>query len=197
MKALWISTTNQNKLNEFRNILGGNAEIHSVGELKVYSAPAENGKTFEENARLKARALKALKPGTWVIADDSGLEAEGLGGMPGIYSARYAGDKARDSENVAKLLKMIQVRSAGNRKAQMVCLLVAFDPEGGEHVLQGVVKGQIALTARGKTGFGYDPVFIPEGQEKTYAELGPAAKNQTSHRAQAIRKFQSLFLGQT
>jgi XTP/dITP diphosphohydrolase len=195
MSQLWISTTNQGKLNEFRNILGAAVETHSVSELSFYAAPPETGATFEENARIKAKTLKALKPGVWVVADDSGLEVPGLGGLPGIHSARYAGEKAADAENVAKLLKMIQIRSAANRAAQMVCTLVAYDPNGGEHVIHGVVKGQIATTARGKTGFGYDPVFIPEGQDKTYAELGAAVKNQGSHRAQAIRELFRLMQG--
>jgi XTP/dITP diphosphohydrolase len=196
MITLWISTTNQNKLNEFRNILGDSVEIHSVAELKHYSAPPETGKTFVDNARIKAKTLKALRPGTWVVADDSGLEVEGLGGLPGVHSARYAGDKASDGENVAKLLKMMQIRCPGQRQAQLCCVLVAFDPAGTEQVIHGVVHGQIATTARGQTGFGYDPVFIPAGhvpsQEKTYAELGPARKNQTSHRAQAIRELLRL-----
>lgn len=196
MTALWISTTNQGKLSEFRNILGAAVEIHSVSELSFYAAPIESGKTFEDNARIKARTLKALKPGVWVVADDSGLETDGLGGLPGVHSARYAGDKAGDGENVAKLLKMIQIRSAQNRGAQMVCVLVAFDPNGAEHVIRGVVKGQISTTARGKSGFGYDPVFIPEGQDKTYAELGAAVKNQTSHRSQAIRELFQLIQAQ-
>ncbi len=192
MTPLWISTTNQGKLNEFKNILGDKVDIHSVSELSFYSAPPENGKTFEENARIKAKTLKALKPGLWVVADDSGLEAEGLAGMPGIHSARYAGEKAGDAENVAKLLKMIQIRSAANRKAQMTCVLVAYSPSGQEHVIKGVIEGQISLTARGKSGFGYDPVFMPLGQDKTYAELGAAVKNQTSHRSQAIRQLLAL-----
>lgn len=187
--TLWISTTNQNKLNEFRNILGSAIEIHSVAELGFYSAPPETGKTFVDNARIKAKTLKALKSGVWVVADDSGLEVEGLGGLPGIHSARYAGEKASDGENVAKLLKMVQIRTSANRNAQMICVLVAYDPAGNEHVIEGVVKGQISTTARGKSGFGYDPVFIPEGKDKTYAELGAAAKNQTSHRSQAIREL--------
>lgn len=189
LTELWISTTNQGKLNEFKNILGDRADIHSVGELSFYSAPPETGKTFAENARIKAKTLKALKPGVWVVADDSGLEAEGLGGMPGIHSARYAGEKAGDRENVAKLLKMLQIRSNGNRKARMVCCLVAYDPSGKEHVVEGIVQGQIATTTHGTSGFGFDPVFIPEGYDKTYSELGAAIKNQTSHRGQAIREL--------
>lgn len=189
MTALWISTTNQGKLNEFKNILGHQLEIHSLSELSFYSAPPETGQTFVDNARIKARTLKAMKPGTWVVADDSGIEVEGLGGMPGVHSARYAGEKASDAENVAKLLKMVQIRTAGNRKAQMKCVLVAYDPSGAEHVIEGVIHGQIAPNARGKGGFGYDPVFIPDGHDKTYSELGATVKNQTSHRSQAIRSL--------
>jgi len=192
MAQLWISTTNQGKLNEFRNIMGGQFEIHSVSELPNYHAPPETGKTFIENARIKAKTLKALKPGTWVVADDSGLEVEGLGGMPGIHSARYAGDKASDAENVAKVLKMVQIRSAAHRKAQFRCVLVAYDPSGAEHVIEGVVTGTISTTARGKVGFGYDPVFIPDGKEQTFSEMGIAAKNQISHRAKAIRELMAL-----
>ncbi len=189
---LWISTTNQGKLNEFRNLIGGSVDIHSVGELANYYPPPENGQTFTDNARIKAKTLKALKPGAWVIADDSGLEVDGLGGLPGVHSARYAGPKASDGENVAKLLKMVQIRSAANRKAQFRCVLVAYDPAGVEHVVEGVVTGTIATSAKGKGGFGYDPVFIPEGKEQTFSELGIAVKNQISHRAKAIRQFMSL-----
>lgn len=189
---LWISTTNQHKLNEFRNILGSAVEIHSVGELKSYAAPPENGQTFTDNARIKARTLKAIKPGVWVVADDSGIEVEGLGGLPGIHSARYAGEKAQDRENVAKLLKMLQIRSPLNRKANFRCVLVAHDPTGQEHVIEGTVFGTITTNVRGTTGFGYDPIFIPEGYDKTFAELGGAVKNQISHRAKAIRELMSL-----
>ncbi|HMN68584.1 MAG TPA: RdgB/HAM1 family non-canonical purine NTP pyrophosphatase [Bdellovibrionales bacterium] len=191
-RALWISTTNKGKLNEFRNLMNDRVEIHSVAELNSYFAPPETGKTFVENARIKAKTLKAIKPGVWVVADDSGLEVEGLGGLPGIHSARYAGDKASDAENVAKLLKMLQIRSPGNRKAQFRCVLVAYDPTGAEHVIEGGVVGAIASTARGTVGFGYDPAFIPEGHDKTFAELGLAVKNQISHRAKAIRELLAL-----
>jgi XTP/dITP diphosphohydrolase len=194
MTELWVATTNPGKLNEFRNLMSQTADIHSSGEIKVYSQPPENGKTFEENARIKARSLKAMKPGTWVVADDSGLEVEGLGGLPGIHSARYAGEKARDPENVAKLLKMMALRSATNRTAQFRCVFVVYDPTGKEHVIEGTVKGTISTAARGTTGFGYDPVFIPDGQTKTYSELGIAVKNQGSHRAQAIQKLARLLL---
>lgn len=191
-QALWISTTNQGKLNEFRNLMGSKVELHSVSELKSYAAPPENGQTFADNARIKAKTLKAIKPGVWVVADDSGLEVEGLGGLPGIHSARYAGPKASDGENVAKLMKMLQIRSPGMRKARFVCVLVVYDPSGKEHVIEGTVTGSISEKVRGTTGFGYDPVFIPDGQTQTFSELGLAVKNQLSHRAKAIRELTAL-----
>ncbi|MGE0526765.1 MAG: RdgB/HAM1 family non-canonical purine NTP pyrophosphatase [Bdellovibrionales bacterium] len=189
MIELWIATHNKGKINEFRNLMGGAVELHTPSELGYYSSPPETGGTFEENARIKARSVKAVKPGKWVAADDSGIEVEGLGGLPGVHSARYAGNQASDAENIAKLLKMLQIRSPRNRNAQFRCVLVAYDPEGQEHVLEGVVKGQIATKVRGQTGFGYDPIFIPEGFEQTFAELGVATKNQISHRAKALREL--------
>lgn len=194
MKALWVGTTNQGKLNEFRNLLSQVCEIHSVQEIATYSPPPETGKTFVDNARIKARSLKAVKPGQWVVADDSGLEVEGLGGMPGVHSAVYAGPKASDAENVAKVLKMVQIRTPMKRDAQLKCVLVVFDPNGAEYVIEGVVKGQIAPASRGKAGFGFDSIFIPEGQKQTFAELGVAFKNQVSHRGEAIRQLQQLLV---
>lgn len=192
MTSLWIATSNAGKLNEFKNIMSGKVEIHSTSELSYYSSPPETGKTFADNARIKARTIKAMKPGEWVVADDSGLEVMGLDGMPGVHSARYAGEKASDRENVAKLLKMVQIRTAGMRKAQFKCVFVAYDPQGQEHVIEGIVAGQISNSAQGTSGFGYDPVFIPDGHDKTFAELGMAVKNQISHRAKAIRELMAL-----
>lgn len=187
---LWVATTNKGKLNEFRNIMSPkNITIYSPSELPVYSSPAETGKTFIDNARIKAKTMHAIKPGVWVVGEDSGLEVEGLGNMPGIFSARYAGDKASDAENNAKVLKMLQIRSPAQRAACFRCSIVAFDPKGSEHVFEGLIKGQITSQARGKDGFGYDPIFVPEGESKTFAELGVAFKNKVSHRAQAIRKL--------
>lgn len=192
MIELWVATNNQGKLNEFRNLLMSTVDVHSANELKVYSSPKEDGSTFVENARIKAKSLKSLVP-TWVVADDSGLCVEGLNGLPGIHSARYAGEKASDSENNSKLLKMLQIRSPMNRAAKFVCALVVITPEGKEHVIETEFKGKIAQKVSGTSGFGYDPIFIPEGQEKTLSELGLAFKNQHSHRAQAIQALKKLF----
>lgn len=192
MISLWVSSTNKGKLTEFKAILAQVAEVHSPAELSSYAAPKETGSTFVENARLKARALKAIVD-NWVVADDSGLVVEGLGGLPGVHSARYAGERASDAENMAKLLKMLQIRSPQNRQAKFICALVVLDPNGKEYVIEEELKGSISQKTQGKGGFGYDPIFIPEGQSQTLAELGAAFKNQHSHRAQAIRSLKQLF----
>ncbi len=192
LKTIWIATTNRGKLLEFQQLLP-DWTVKSVADLKTYAPPPETGKTFEENARIKAKSLKAMAPGDWVVADDSGLEVEGLQNLPGVHSARYAGPKASDAENNAKLLKMSQMRLASDkRQAQFRCVLVAYSPEGKEHVVEGVLKGMVAEKMRGTSGFGYDPLFIPEGHDKTLAELGIAVKNQISHRAQAFKKLKEV-----
>ncbi len=195
MVKLWVATTNKGKLSEFKNILMNMAEIHSPSELSAYSTPKETGSTYVENARIKAKSLKAVVDG-WVVADDSGLSVEGLNGMPGVHSARYAGEKASDAENMAKLLKMVHIRSPLQRAAKFQCAFVVYSPDGQEHVIEAEFTGQIAQKVQGKSGFGYDPIFIPEGQTKTLAELGAAFKNQYSHRAQAIRALKQLFESQ-
>ncbi len=189
---LWLASNNRGKLIEFKTLLP-TLDIHAQNELPVYSAPVENGKTFEDNARIKARSLKSVKTGVWVVGEDSGLEVSGLNNFPGIYSARYAGDHASDAENVAKLLKMLNLRSPHNRAARFVCTIVAYSPEGQEFVMTGTFDGQISEKVRGNAGFGYDPIFIPNNETQTLAELGITRKNQISHRAAAIRKLAELF----
>lgn len=201
---VWIATGNKGKLNEFKLLLSeleaplkelnDKLEIHSQGELSYFAAPDENGKTFEENARIKARALKSVKPNTWVIADDSGLEVEGLGGIPGIHSARYAGPKASDGENMAKLLKMMTIRPMNNRNARFTCCLVVYSPTGEEFVLNGSLEGVIAKAPKGTMGFGYDPVFVPNGETLTLAELTPGYKNKNSHRAKATQQLNAKII---
>ena len=191
---LWIATTNKGKMIEFQTLLHGLPfKIHSVSELNTYAAPPETGSQFEDNARIKARSLKAMKPEAWVIGEDSGLEVFGLNNMPGVHSARYAGPKATDAENVAKLLKMMSIRSADKRGAQFKSVIVGFKPNGEEFVVTGEVKGEISRGLKGQGGFGYDPIFIPEGYTMTFAEMGLTEKNKISHRAQAIRKLRSIF----
>lgn len=188
---LWIATGNKGKLSEYKLLLRELAELnlHSQGEIASFTPRPEDGKTFEDNARIKAKTLRAVKNNVWVLGEDSGLVVEGLNGLPGIHSARYAGPKASDSENVAKLLKMMALKPMPNRNAKFVCVTVVYTPQGEEWVCTGELKGTIALKPAGLHGFGYDPVFIPEGQNQTLAELGDGYKTQHSHRAQAAKAF--------
>ena len=190
MIEVWVATHNKGKLTEYQTLFEGRAvDLHSAIEIKAYTAPAENGKTFEENALIKAKSLASVKNKVWVFAEDSGIEVEGLNNLPGIHSARYAGPHASDMENRAKLLKMLQLRSPINRNARFFAVICLISPE--KEILQftGELKGTIAKKESGTAGFGYDSIFIPAGQERTIAELGLAYKNQSSHRFLAAEKM--------
>lgn len=193
---LWIATGNKGKLDEYKMALRTvpDLQIFHQGEIKGFSPRPEDGATFLDNARIKAKTLKGLKSEAWVLGEDSGLEVTGLNNLPGVHSARYAGAHAADSENVAKLLKMMQIRNISPRTAQFKCVTVVLTPAtsagpGEEWIFEGTLKGVIASKAVGQLGFGYDPVFIPENETKTLAELGPGYKIQHSHRAQALAQF--------
>lgn len=188
---LWVASSNTGKIKEFQNLLYDfpNIKIRTQNEISGFSSPQENGDSFLANARIKARALRSIKNQDWVFSDDSGLEVLSLGNLPGIHSARYAGPKARDSENIAKLLKMMKIRNVTDRTAQFKAAIVAFSPTGEEMIFEGILKGQISQKVVGLHGFGYDPIFIPEGQTQTLAELGPGFKNQHSHRSVAFKQF--------
>ena len=191
---LWIATGNKGKMDEYKLLLRElvDLKIFSQKDLPTFSTRPEDGKTFIENARIKAKTLNAMKSEHWVIGEDSGLEVEGLNNLPGIHSARYAGDKASDSENIAKLLKMVQLRTSMNRNAQFKCAIVGYKPNGEEFIIETAMKGTIAKAPKGTIGFGYDSVFIPEGQTQTLAELGYAFKNKSSHRAAAVSQLIQL-----
>lgn len=188
---LWIATGNKGKLTEFKVLMHSLPElkIYSIADVPVFSPPPENGKTYLENARIKTRALKSVKSDQWVMGEDSGLEVHGLGNLPGIHSAVYAGPKAADSENRAKLLKMMQIRHVADRSATFKCCVVVYSPSGEEWIFEGKMEGQISMKEIGDLGFGYDSVFIPKGETKTLAELGPAFKNKHSHRSIAIQQL--------
>ena len=188
---LWIATGNKGKLEEYRMALRAvpDIQIFHQGEIKGFTARPEDGQTFLDNARIKAKTLKAVKPNAWVLGEDAGLEVVGLNNLPGVQSARYAGPKAADSENVAKLLKMMQIRNVSPRTAQFKCVTVVITPDNQEWIFEGTMKGTIASKAVGQMGFGYDPVFVPDNETKTLAELGPGYKIQHSHRAQALNQF--------
>lgn len=184
MRKLVFATNNAHKLEEIRAILGEKVEILSLKDIHCDTDIPETADTLEGNAALKAEFIYEHY-GLDCFADDTGLEVEALGGAPGVYSARYAGGEGHDSEaNMKKLLK--ELLGETNRKAQFrtaICLI-----EGGEeHLFEGVVKGEIIEEKRGNSGFGYDPVFVPEGFSQTFAELGAEIKNQISHRARAVQ----------
>ena len=130
-----------------------------------------------------------MKPNQWVFAEDSGLEVEGLNQLPGVHSARYAGQNASDAENRAKLLKMLQLRSPKNRQAAFQAVIALISPEKEQFFFSGELKGEIATKEIGQTGFGYDSIFIPQGESQTLAELGLGFKNKVSHRFLATQKM--------
>lgn len=183
MKKLVFATNNAHKLEEIRAILGDKVEILSLNDINCHADIPETADTLEGNAELKA-AYIYTNYGLDCFADDTGLEVEALNGAPGIYSARYAGGKGHDSEaNMKKLLT--EMAGKTNRNAQFrtaICLI----EKGNKHVFEGIVKGRIIEAKRGNSGFGYDPVFIPEGYNETFAEMGNTEKNKISHRARAV-----------
>ena len=185
-KKLVFATNNLHKLDEIRAILGEKIEVLSLNDIDCHADIPETADTLEGNARLKAEYIYSHYAMD-CFADDTGLEVEALNGAPGIYSARYAGGDGHDSEaNMIKLLH--ELEHIDNRKAQFrtsICLI-----EGGEvHLFEGVVKGRIIEEKRGTTGFGYDPIFMPEGYDTTFAEMGNDEKNKISHRARAVSKL--------
>lgn len=187
-----FATNNKNKLAEIRNILGETFEIVSLQDIGCNADIPETGKTLEENAIQKARYI-FNNYGMSVFADDTGLEVNALGGAPGIYSARYAGGTGHDSEaNMTKLLH--ELGENNNRKARfrtVIALLLKDEDKGtvDEKLFEGIAGGEIIRERRGGEGFGYDPIFMPEGYDRTFAELGLEVKNRISHRARAVAKL--------
>ena len=186
MKKLVFATNNVHKLEEIRAILGDKVEILSLNDIDCHADIPETADTLQGNAALKAQYIYE-NYGLDCFADDTGLEVEALNGAPGIYSARYAGGEGHDSEaNMKKLLSEMQDKD--NRRARfrtVICLI-----EGGkEHFFEGIVNGSIIRERKGGAGFGYDPVFIPDGYSETFAEMGNDEKNKISHRARAVQKL--------
>ena len=187
---LLVSTRNRHKLREIRTILGARFEVSDLSILPTMPEVEETGTSFEENADLKAFAASQLFEG-WVIADDSGLEVDALGGSPGVYSARYAGETASDSENNALLLKNLKEVPEKKRRARFRCVIVLARAGRKLAAFSGVVEGMIASSPRGGEGFGYDPLFIPDGFSETFGELPVATKNRLSHRARALNQLRA------
>jgi len=187
-----FATNNQHKLSEIRQILGDRVEVLSLQDIGCDVDIPETGKTLEENALQKAQYVFDHYH-TDVFADDTGLEVEALNGAPGVYSARYAGEGHDSEANMSKLLK--KMSNNDNRKARFRTV-IALIQQGDVHKFEGIVNGQIIRERRGGEGFGYDPIFQPDGYDKTFAELGLDIKNTISHRARAVAKL-CAFLADT
>lgn len=192
--TLIIATGNAHKVEEFELLL-------KDLDFKVCSAKVcggmpevdENGSTFAANAQLKAQALRKLAPtGAWVMADDSGLEVDALGGAPGIYSARYAGEDASDHDNLVKLLDALRNVPKEKRTARFRCVLCVIDHEGHTTHYDGSCEGCLDFEVHGDGGFGYDPIFIPDGYSESFAQLGYEVKSRLSHRAKAVEWMRAI-----
>jgi XTP/dITP diphosphohydrolase len=190
---LLLATCNAHKAREFRELLGDDFNVRDLSAFPDPKLPKETGCTFEENARLKALAV-SQNQNHLVLADDSGLEVDALGGAPGIFSARYAAEHAGDDHNIDKLLRELEkigAREISKRTARFRCVLALAHKGKILETCSGLVEGAIVGLPRGTSGFGYDPVFRPNGFDKTFGELPTSVKNEISHRARAVRALRT------
>lgn len=191
MKSLVVATRNRGKLKEIEAFLTGVVEqVSCANDFEGFPETVEDGETFEQNALKKARAAMHYT-GLPALADDSGLVVDALGGRPGVFSARFAGDHARDADNNRKLLDELKGVPEDKRQAAFVCALAFVTPDGREQLFFGRVGGDILDGQRGCEGFGYDPLFLVKEFGRTMAELGLEEKNRVSHRGQALQSFKN------
>ena len=192
MNKLIFATSNQGKMKEIREILTDlNVEVLSLKEAGIEADIVEDGKTFEENALIKARAIRDLT-GCMVLADDSGLEVDALNKEPGIYSARYMGeDTSYDIKN-KNIIDRLNGLTGNERSARFVCVIAAAFPDGSEETRRGTIEGQIGFEIAGENGFGYDPIFYVPEFGCTTAELSSEDKNAISHRGKALRAMKEV-----
>lgn len=190
-----IATRNTGKLREAQELLSDlPVRLRNLAEFPQTGEVEETGTTFSENASLKAQAY-AVQTGLWTLADDSGLEVDALGGAPGIYSARYAGAGATDAERIARLLEELRRVDEQSRTARFVCAIAFADTKGNViNISLGTCEGRIAREPHGAGGFGYDPIFIPDGCEESFGQLSSEIKSQISHRARALQATRSFLL---
>ena len=186
---LYVATHNAHKIREISQILP-DFEVEGDDPADV----EETASDFAGNALIKVRAIAPRHPGAWCLADDSGLEVAALGGAPGVRSARYAGEPTNTPANNALLLKNLEV--AADRRANFTCAVALVGPDGREHVAVGRVFGRIALAPSGAEGFGYDPLFVPDGFDRSFAELSAAEKNAISHRGRALAEARRIIAGE-
>lgn len=186
MLQILLASSNQHKIQEFRDMLGDLSDqigIITPAQFKDFPELIENGSSFEENASLKAEQASSFADAS-AMADDSGLVVDALGGAPGIYSARYAGENATNEQRIAKLLD--EMKGITDRRAKFVCVIALAYRGEVVATFRGEVSGRIAEAPSGNGGFGYDPVFIPDGYDKSFGELGESVKSEISHRARAF-----------
>lgn len=183
---LLVSTRNPHKVGEIRAILGPGFHVRDLASVPDMPEVEETGSTFEDNATLKAVAASLLFDG-WVIADDSGLEVDALGGAPGVLSARYAGEQSNDAANNELLLRNLLPFHGEERSARFRCLIVLARNGRKLAAFPGAVEGRILTSPHGGGGFGYDPLFVPQGHSESFAQLGDKVKNELSHRGMALR----------
>jgi XTP/dITP diphosphohydrolase len=206
MLRLLLATRNAHKTREFAQLLGDDFEVTDLSGIANAPRVEETGHTFEENAILKvvgasrcdARTAQRAVP-TYVVADDSGLEVDVLDGAPGIYSARYAGENATDEQNIDRLLRELAARNASGdeRSARFRCVIALARQGKLLNTFEGTAEGAIVDQPRGKRGFGYDPIFMPKGFDKTFGELPAEIKNRISHRAKAIAAIRNFPLSRS
>jgi len=183
LPRLIVATRNAHKTAEIRALVGGKFEVCDATEFPEFPEIEETGITFLENARLKALGISSKIEG-WVLSDDSGLEVDALGGAPGVWSSSYGGEEGNHAKNNARLLA--EMAGVANRQARFRCTMVLALAGVEQANFSGTVEGRIIDTCEGDRGFGYDPLFIPEGHQQTFAQLGDAIKNSLSHRARAL-----------
>lgn len=188
-----LSSSNKDKISEIKEILGDDYSYLTKEEAGFSDLDVEeNGSSLEENAFIKAKSIYDLATDAAVFADDTGLFVEALDGNPGVHAARYAGDDATYQDNVEKMLDELKdILDLKKRKAYFETVICFIDPSGQAHYVQGQMHGYIAFEEIGDNGFGYDPIFIPEGQDRTLAQMSTQEKNKISHRANALANFKS------
>ncbi|MBI1318261.1 MAG: RdgB/HAM1 family non-canonical purine NTP pyrophosphatase [Candidatus Hydrogenedens sp.] len=190
-KVLLIGSGNAHKAEELATLLAGLPwEVRSLKDFPAVEEPEETGETFEENALLKARYY-GRHFGVACVADDSGLCVDALGGAPGVYSARYAGPDCTYDDNNEKLLDELEEYPWHQRTARFVCCAAFLEPGGEPQVFRGEVEGHISVEACGEAGFGYDPLFVPSGEERTFAEMTAKEKHALSHRGRAFAQLRA------
>jgi XTP/dITP diphosphohydrolase len=189
---LCFASNNEHKLTEIRQIVGDQYEVLSLQDIGCHEELAEDQDTLEGNSRQKAEYVWQHY-GVSCFADDTGLEVEALGGEPGVYSARYAGPQRNSADNMALLLERLQGQT--NRRARFRTSITLF-LNGRQHQFDGIVKGHIAPAPSGSVGFGYDPIFIPEGFDQTFAQMSPEQKNRISHRGRAMQQLVTFLKAQ-